>query len=184
MATNNSSHREKFKQVLEQTQKEISHLRTGKASVQLLDEVAVEVYGSRMKVSEVATISVPDTSLLVITPWDKNILPDIEKAIVASQLNLSPVVDGEIVRVPVPSLTTERRQEMVKILHQKAELGRVMTRSVRTDVKKEVEAQKGEPGVSEDDIKYQLEELEEITKEFIEKIDQTVEKKEKELLTI
>jgi len=184
MSINTSTYNSKFEKALEHVGREVSQLRTGKASIQMLDGVMVDAYGTKMKINELANISVPDTSLLVISPWDKTILSDIEKAIISSQLNLSPVVDGDIVRISVPSLTQERRQEMVKLLQQKIESGRVMVRSIRSEVKRDIEDQKGTPGISEDDIENELETLQEKTNEYIEKIDELGKAKEQELLSI
>lgn len=178
------SYTQKFIKALDHTITEIAQLRTGKASSQMLDNVTVEAYGSRMKINELATISIPDNNLLVITPWDKSLLGPIEKAIISSQLNLAPVVDGQIVRVPVPPLTQERRQEMVKILQQKLESGRVMMRNIRAELKKEIESQKGMAGVSEDNIETDLEELQEITNDYISKVDNLGKAKEQELLSL
>jgi ribosome recycling factor len=175
---------DQFKKSLNHTEKEVATLRTGRASVQMLDDVVVEAYGSTMKLNEVGSVSAPDPTLLVITPWDKNLVGDIEKGVLAANLNLSPIVDGDKVKVPVPPLTKERRQEMVKILSQKTESGRVMLRSVRNDVKQMIEDQEGEAGVSEDDIKLGLKELDEVTKEYIGKIDQLAKDKEAELLSL
>lgn len=184
MSVNTQTYQTTFSKALDFVTKEVSQLRTGRASAQLLDGVVVDAYGSKMKIQELANVSVPDTNLLVVSPWDKTLLSDIEKAIIAAQINLNPIVDGEIIRIPVPALTQERRQEMVKLLQQKLESGRVMMRTIRSDVKKEIEAQKGEAGVSEDDIKQELEVLQEKTAEFIEKIDALGKAKEQELLSI
>jgi len=138
---------------------EIGQLRTGKATVQLMDPVSVEAYGTRMKLNEVAAVSAPDPNLILISPWDKSLLGAIEKGINTANLNLNPVVDGQIIRVVVPSLTEERRKDMVKMLHQKLESGRVVLRSVRTDTKRDIDHQKGQPGVSEDAVEYDLAEL-------------------------
>jgi len=111
-------------------------------------------------------------------------LPAIEKAIQLAQLNLNPIVDKDLIRVPVPTLTTERRQEMVKILHQRAEEGRVMLRQIRADIRKDIEKQEGEAGISEDDLKANFTELDDLVKEYMEKIEELVKSKEKDLLTI
>ncbi len=169
---------------LEFIRNDVAQLRTGRASAQMLDIVSVEAYGTRMKVNELANISVPDPGMLVVTPWDKSLLPTIEKAVASSGLNLHPVVDGTIIRIVVPPLTEERRKELVKLLHQKIEAGRVMMRSVRTDAKKEIEDQEGQAGVSEDMIKADLETLEKKVKEYMEKIDALSTDKEKELMTV
>lgn len=184
MSIQATSYKPNFDSVISRVTDDISTLRTGKASIQMLDTVVVDAYGSKMKVNELANISIPDTSLIVVAPWDKSVLADIEKAIIAAQLNLNPVVDGEIIRVPVPALTQERRQEMVKTLQQKIESGKVMLRTVRNDAKKDIEGQKGDAGVSEDDIAASLDELDQIMKEYVDKIDVLSKAKEAELLSI
>lgn len=150
----------------------------------MLDIVNVEAYGTRMKVNELANISVPDPGLLVLTPWDKSLMPTIEKAIASSGLNLHPVVDGSIIRIVVPALTEERRKELVKLLHQKIEGAKVMMRNVRAESKKEIDDQEDEAGISEDMIKADLDTLEKMTKEYMEKIDHLSADKEKELMTV
>lgn len=169
---------------LEFVRNDISQLRTGRASAQMLDIVSVEAYGSRMKVHELANVSAPDPGMLLITPWDKSLMQNIEKAIATSGLNLHPVVDGAIIRIVVPPLTEERRKEMVKLLNQKIEAARVMMRNVRADIKKEIDDQEDQPGISEDMIKADLDTLEKKVKEYMEKIDQLGADKEKELMTV
>ncbi|HYD35418.1 MAG TPA: ribosome recycling factor [Vitreimonas sp.] len=169
---------------LDHFKQELATLRTGRAHSQLLDSVRVDAYGTKMMINEVANVSVPDSNLLTVTPWDKSLLSAIEKAIASAGINLNPVVDGDMIRIVVPALTEERRKEMVKVLHQKAESVRVMLRSVRTDTKKDIEKQKGTSGVSEDDIKKEVETLEKKTKEFLDQVDQLVTVKEKDLLTV
>ncbi len=163
---------------------DISNLRTGRASAQMLDIVAVEVYGSRMKVNELANISVPDPSLIVISPWDKSVISSLEKAISISPLNLHPVVDGSIIRIAVPALTEERRKDMVKLLKQKIEAGRVMLRNVRGEVRKEIEGMKDDAGVSEDQIKADLAQLDVEVKKYMDLIQKFEEEKEKELMKV
>jgi ribosome recycling factor len=184
MLINTEDFRPKFQQVIDQTVNQISSIRTGKASVSLLDGVEVEAYGSKLKLNEVANISVSDATLITVKPWDKNVLAEIEKGIKAAELNLSPVVDQEIIRVPVPPLTQERREEMVKQLHQKSESSKVILRAVRNEVKKEIEQQKGQAGISEDDISSSIEELENIVKEYLILLDEVIDNKEKDLLSL
>ncbi len=184
MSITRSQYEPKFTKAVEFYQQEISTLRTGRASASLLDSVTVDAYGAKMKLNEVASTTVPDTTLIVISPWDKSLLGAIEKGIQNAQLNLSPIVDGQIIRVPVPPLTQERRQELVKVLHQKAEGARVILRNTRIEVKKEIEKQSDQPGVSEDDIAAELKTLEDTTKEFIEQIDALTKSKEAELIKI
>lgn len=179
-----STYRPRFIKAIDYLKNEFAALRTGRASAQILDPIKVEAYGSQMSLTEVANISVPDPQLIVIKPWDKSLLSAIEKAIQTAQLNLNPIVDKELIRVPVPTLTTERRQEMVKILHQQAEEGRVMLRQIRADIRKDIEKQEGEVGVSEDDLKNSFSELDDLVKTYMAEIEELVEVKEKELLTI
>lgn len=183
--TDNISHlQQSLNKVLEHVKQDLMSLRTGKASVSMLDGVLVEAYGSRMKINELASVSVPDANMIIIAPWDKSVLASIETAINKSDLNLNPVVDGDKIRIVVPALTQERRLEMVKILHQKVESGKMMVRSARTDAKKDIEDQKGEAGFSEDDIELELTEMEKVVKEYIAKLDELAKGKEQELLTI
>ena len=164
--------------------RDLATLRTGRASAQMLDPIVVEVYGSEMKIGELANVSAPDPNLLVIKPWDTSILDKIEKAVASSGLNFNPVVGGDIIRITVPPLTEERRKEMVKLLYQKIESGRVMLRSIRTEVKQDIENQAGEANVSEDDIRRDLKQLDELTQQKIDEIDQLAKDKETELMTI
>lgn len=184
MLIDSATYRPRFTKAIEHIKKEFDALRTGRASVQILDPVKVEAYGSQMSLTELANISIPDAQLIVIRPWDKSLLAAIEKAIQAAQLNLNPIVDKELIRVPIPTLTTERRQEMVKILHQRAEEGRVMLRQIRADLRKDIEKQEGETGVSEDDLKISFDQLDELVKTYIEEIEELLASKERDLLTI
>ncbi len=170
---------------MEHFRQSVGLLRTGRASADMLDTVMVEAYGSRMRLVEVASISVPDATLIVVTPWDKSLLKAVETAIATSHdLELNPVVDGQIIRIPVAPLTEERRKEMVKLLHKRAEESRVLLRSVRTSTKKEIEAREGGDGVSEDDIRADVDQLEVEVKKYMDQLDVIVAQKEKELMTI
>jgi ribosome recycling factor len=173
-----------FEKGLDHVQRELALLRTGKATPQLLDSVQVEAYGSRMRVNELATITAPDPTLLVVTPWDKSVLAAIERAIIIAQLNLNPVIDGDKIRIPVPSLTEDRRKEMVKILRSKIEDGRKMFRTIRGDAKRAIEDLKNDSGFSEDDILLYLEQLEDLMKKYLTELDSIAEKKEAELMKV
>ena len=173
-----------LQKTMDHIKSDVATLRTGRASVQLLDPVTVEAYGTRLKLQEVGNVSAPDANLLVISPWDKGLLPAIEKAIQVANLNLNPVVDGQIIRISVPALTTETRELMVKQLHQKLEAGRVMLRGLRSDTKRDIEKQKGQDGVSEDDIELDLTELEEKIKQALDQLESLGAGKEKDLLSI
>lgn len=175
---------QKISKSYEHVLQDVRSLRTGRASVQLLDPVRVEAYGTQMSLVEVASVTAPDATLLVVSPWDKSLITSIEKAIASAGLNLNPVVDGQIIRIAVPALTQERRQEMVKLLHQKIESGRVTVRTIRTETKQEIEEQKGGAGVSEDDIELELDDLDKEVKLALTKLDELQAQKEKELLHV
>ena len=169
---------------IDHTLSQVNALRIGGASIQMLDPVQVEAYGSLMKLNELANLSAPDPQTLVISPWDASLLASIEKGVQQANLNLNPVVDGKIIRISVPSLTQETRKELVKVLHQKIEDGRIMIRNTRADAKKDIERTEDEDGVSEDDIKANLAELEKKTKSYITELDELLKQKEERLLKI
>jgi len=175
---------QKLDKIMAHTQQELAILRTGKAKVKMLDPVRVEAYGSLMAVNELANVSTPDANMIVIEPWDKSILKDIEKAIQKAGLNLNPIVDGELIRIVIPPLTEESRQELVKQLHQKAESAKTMIRNARIDIKNEVDDQEGQAGVSEDDIHRDLGQLDKVMNQYTEKLKTFIAQKEKDLLSI
>ncbi|OGY18243.1 MAG: ribosome recycling factor [Candidatus Chisholmbacteria bacterium RIFCSPHIGHO2_12_FULL_49_9] len=170
--------------VLDVVREDLSTVKTGRAKPALVEHIEVLAYNTKMPLIELATISAPDPHLLVIQPWDETVLENIAKAIATSDLHLNPVVDQSLIRIQIPSLTEERREELVKLVHQKLESGRVLLRQVRQDVKKKLEGMKGQPGVSEDDTHRQLENLEKATEEFMGKIVTLGEEKEGELRTV
>jgi len=167
---------------LEAVRREFATVRTGKASPSLLDTVRVEAYGSRMPLNQVANVSSPDNTLLVVHPYDKSLLEAIEKAIMAADLGLNPSNDGSLIRVPIPALNEERRKEYVRLLHKMAEDGRISVRHARRDAKQEIEERIREHEIGEDEGHRQLTRLEEMTKEQISKIDELLAKKEKEVM--
>lgn len=175
---------QRFEKTIAHLQQELGSLRTGKATPSLLDSVLVDAYGTKMRVNELANVSAPDPNMLIVSPWDKSLLETLEKSIASASLNLNPIVDGDMIRIVVPALTEERRKEMVKVLHQKIEGGKVMLRNIRTDAKKEIEDQDGSEGVSEDDIKAEIEELDKMVKEYTVKLDELAKKKETDLMTV
>jgi ribosome recycling factor len=181
---NFSNFKTKLNQIIEHLQQDISFLRTSKASTKMLDPIKVHAYGTVMAINELANVSTPDNNLIVIDPWDKNLLEDIEKAIQKSSLNLNPVVDKEIIRIVIPSLTEEKRMELVKQLQQKVESTRAMMRSARTEAKGEIEDLEGEAGVSEDDIHRDLEELDKIMGQFEKQMEDIQEQKKQDLLSL
>lgn len=184
MAYDFSTFESQSNKTIEHIKQDVSTLRTGRATAQMLDSVVVEAYGSYMKIVEVATVQAPDPTLLIVTPWDKSLIEAVDKGIKVANLNLNPIVDGGVIRISVPPLTEEKRQEMVKQLQRKIEDGKVMLRNVRSDAKQEIEEQKGQGGVSEDDIERELEDLEKRHKKYLELLDNLSDAKEKELLKI
>ncbi len=175
---------QKKAQIIKHLKQDLASLRTGRATVTLLDPVQVEAYGTYMKVNELASVSAPDATLLVVEPWDKGLLEAIEKAIASAGLNLNPVVQDNIIRIAVPPLTEEKRKEMVRSLHQKVESARVMLRNLRNEIKKQIEEQQDQTGVSEDDVKADLDELEERMKQVLNEFDQLAQAKEAELMRV
>lgn len=170
--------------VLSVVQEDLSSVRTGRAKPSIVENVQVEAYGTRMRLVELATVTAPESSLLVISPWDKSQMQAIEKAITSAGLNLSPVVDNDQIRIVIPPLTTERRQELVKAVKQKIESGKEMLRDVRTRHKKEIDAQKGKPGVSEDHITQALEQLQKDHDAGVVKLESIGKQKEEELMQL
>ncbi len=179
---NFSSFKQKLEKIVEHTHRELAVLRTGQAKVSMLDPVKVEAYGSTMAVNEVANIGTPDPNMIIVEPWDPNLLENIEKAVQKADLNLNPVVDGSIIRIQVPTLTQERRQEMVKQLEQKIESAKKMMRNARVDTKSEIEDLEGESGVSEDDIHRDIQELNRIMDEYVTKLEEMKQQKQTELM--
>lgn len=160
---------------------DLSSVRTGRAKPSLVENIEVIAYGSTMKIMELASISAPDSSQIIIKPWDKSVLKDIEKALSISDLHIPPIVDGEQIRLSIPQLTGERRQELIKLVGQKKNATLEMLRDIRTKYKKQIDSQDGQAGISEDDIKRDLVELQKITEEYTVKIDEMTKTKEKEL---
>ncbi|MFP4459224.1 MAG: ribosome recycling factor [Candidatus Zixiibacteriota bacterium] len=165
-------------------QSEFSKLRTGKASPALLEDLPVEVYGQAMPIKQLASITVPDARMIVVQPWDKGTMEPIEKAIQKSDLGLNPQNDGNIIRVHIPPLSEERRQELVKVAHRIAEEGKVAIRSIRRDTIDTLKQKEKEKDISED-FRYKGEkDIQKITDEETDKIDKALEEKEQEILKI
>jgi ribosome recycling factor len=163
---------------------EFAGVRTGKASPALVENIVVEVYGSQMRVRELAGITTPEPRVLAIQPWDMNSLHPIEKAIQKSNLGLMPAIQGKLIRLFFPELSQERRQEFVKIVRKMAEDARVAVRHVRRDTMDQLKKHAHDSGVTEDEVKQAEKDLQKITDEFIKKIDQHLAHKEKEIMTV
>lgn len=169
---------------LEAISREYAGIRTGKASPGLLDTVQVEAYGSRMPLKQTATVTAPDPQCLVVQPWDTNLVGTVAKAIQSADLGLNPSVDGNLIRVSIPPLNEERRREMVKVLHRITEEGRVAVRHARHKAKAEVERQKKDGEIGEDEMRRQLETLQQLTDGHIEKLNEMLTRKEAEVMEV
>lgn len=174
----------RMQKAIEAVRHEFASLRTGRASPTLLEQIRVDYYGVATPITQVATVTVPEPRLLVIAPWDKKMVKDIEKAILKSELGLVPSSDGTHVRVPIPSLTQERRKELAKVAHKHAEEGRVAIRNVRREAKEMIEDLEEEGDVSEDESKRGIDELQKLTDKFIAEVDALLAAKEKEILEV
>lgn len=173
-----------FDKALEHLRQEISSLRTGRATPTLVEDVLVEAYGTKQSLKAVASISVSDAKTLVVDPWDKTLVPAVEAGIRASDVGISPVNDGKVIRLPLPELTTDRRQELVKVLHTKLEQARIAVRKIREDIRSKIDKAEKEKNISEDE-KFMLQEsLEKTVKEYNDQIKAVGDEKEKEILTV
>lgn len=174
----------RMKKCLESLKNDLSKLRTGRAHAGLLDHIMVPSYGSDMPLNQVASVSVSDARTLIVTPWDKNMIAPIEKAIRVSDLGLNPASSGMTVRVPLPPLNEERRRELVKLVKQEGENAKVAVRNIRRDANDEFKKQLKDKAISEDEERRAQDQVQKLTDRFIADIDQTLSAKEKELLEV
>ena len=179
-----SNCKDEMEQTLGALRKELSHVRTGRANTQLLDGILVEYYGAKVPLNQVATLSAPEPTLLVLSPFDKTALQAIEKAIKASDLGLNPQNDGKIIRVPVPPLTEERRRELVKHVKKLAEDYRVSMRNHRRDALEMLKELEKDKSITEDDHRRAHEKVDGLTKDAIERIDKVLKVKEDEIMAV
>ena len=169
---------------LENLKKELNQVRAGKASASLLDSIRVNAYGSQAPLSQVSSVSVPDARTLVISPWDKSLLAEIEKAIVGSDLGLAPQNDGKIIRLSIPALTEERRKDLVKSIGKMSEESKVALRQHRKNANEEIKSLEKQKALSEDEAKKQLDAVQKAVDSSTKAVDEVVEKKSKEIMTI
>lgn len=179
-----NNHKPNFEKVMEHFVHELSGVRTGRANPALLNTVTVESYGAKMPLEHVASVTVSDARTLVISPWDKGQMQAIEKAIQVANLGFNPSNDGNIIRISLPQLNEERRKEMVKMVGQIAEKGRIGVRNVREDVNKELKRAEGDGKIGKDDLSYGQEKLQEFVDKYNEEIKKLAEAKEKEVMTV
>ncbi len=169
---------------IEALKKAFSKIRTGRAHPSLLDQVMVSYYGSDTPLSQVANITVEDSRTLKVTPWEKNMVQAIEKAIMSSDLGLNPATQGAVMRIPLPPLTEERRRDLVKLVKQEAEQGRVSIRNIRRDANSEIKDALKEKMISEDEARAAEDKIQKLTDQFIKDIEKLLEEKEADLLSM
>ena len=175
---------EKMKRALATVTREFAELRGGRASPAFVEHVTVEYYGAATPLKQLAAITAPEPRLLVIQPWDAKVVPDIEKAIQQAGLGITPVVDGRLIRLPIPPLTGERRTELTKLVHKVAEEGRVSIRTLRRDANETVKRFKTEKQISEDESFKSQEQVQKLTDRYVGQIDGLVKQKEQELQSV
>ena len=174
----------KMQKTIEVLRVDLASVRAGRASVSLLDKVMVEYYGTPTPVNQVASVTVPEPRMIVIQPWEKNLLKDIERAIMKSDLGLNPNSDGSVIRLNLPQLTEERRKELVKTVHKKAEDARVSLRNLRREENDSVKKAEKAKEITEDEAKKANDDIQKMTDKFIKEVDTVMEHKEKEVMEI
>ena len=179
-----SNAEERMKKSLASLKDGFATLRTGRASAAIFDKIRVDAYGDKSPLSQIANISVPEARLIVITPWDKGLIGEIEKAIRSSELSLNPSNDGKVIRISIPPLTEERRKEIAKVAKNNAEQGRVAVRNIRRDGNDELKKLQKDGKLSEDEESKLSDELQKLTDSYIGKLNQILEEKEKEIMEV
>jgi len=174
----------KMKHSVEVTRKDLATIRTGRASLAILDGIQVDYYGTATPLNQVATLAVPDPTLITIQPWEPALTKEIEKAILQSELGLTPANDGKVVRLPIPPLTEERRKQLAKKVHHVGEEGKTVVRQHRREANDQLKALLKDKKISEDDEKRALEHIQELTDRTVKQIDDLVQYKEKEILSV
>jgi ribosome recycling factor len=169
---------------IESLRHEMAKIRTGRAHTSLLDHVTVEYYGSEVPISQVANVNVEDARTLTVTPWEKDMVGKVEKAIMTSDLGLNPATQGAVIRVPMPALTEERRKDLVKVVRNEAENARVAVRNIRRDANNALKALLKDKEISEDEERKGQDEIQKLTDAHIEEVDQVLAEKEKELMEV
>lgn len=175
---------DRMQHTIDVLKKEFASVRTGRASLALLDGIKVDYYGTPTPLQQLATLSTPDSRQILIQPWEQKIIPDIEKAIMKSDLGLTPANDGKSIRLIIPQLTEERRKDLVKVVKKKAEEARVAIRNIRRDANEELKKLEKEKHLSEDDAKRAHDEIQKLTDSFIKKVDELLAHKEKEIMEV
>ena len=174
--------RQKMDKTIESLKKDFMRIRTGRASTAFLDGIRVQCYETQMPLDQVASLSVPESRLITVKPWDLSIIGEIEKAILKSELGLTPVNDGKIIRIPIPPLSEARRKELAKLAKKMAEEGKIAVRNHRRDANELLKELKNDKEISEDDLFRAQDEVQKVTDEFIKNIDELTAEKEREIM--
>jgi ribosome recycling factor len=180
----NADTEERMDKALDAMKKELASIRTGKATTSLLDGIKVDYYDTMTPLSQVANISAPDARLLVIQPWEKKMIPEIVKAIQKSDLGLNPQSDPNVIRLPIPTLTEERRRDLAKLVKKVAEEGKIAVRNIRRDANDAFKKAEKDKDISEDESRKGQDQIQKITDEYIEKIEEMLKKKEQEIMEV
>lgn len=163
---------------------ELSKIRTGRASTGLIEHIAVDYYGTTTPINQMATVSIPEARTILIQPWDQTAVPEVEKAILKSELGINPSNDGKTIRLSIPALTEERRKELVKYVGRLTEDYRVSIRQIRKDINHKIKEAEKEDSIPEDEVKVTLKEVQDLTDRFVKEINVMLEKKEKEIMEV
>jgi len=174
----------RMEKAIDALRRDLASVRTGRANPSLVERVTVDYYGTPTPLNQMAGISVPEARLLVIQPWDRSTIPSIEKAIQKSELGLNPNNDGQVIRIAIPALTEERRKQLVKVVHQNVEEGKVAVRNIRRDAIGQIRELTGERMISEDEERRGTAQIEDLTKKFVDEIDRIGKSKEHEVLEV
>jgi ribosome recycling factor len=174
--------RDRMGNSIEDLRNEFKKIRTGRASLALFEGMRINYYGTPTPLNQVASLSVPESRLIVIKPWDQSVIGEIEKEILKSELGLTPMNDGKLIRIPIPALTEERRKELVKVVHKIAEDHKVSIRNIRRDANELLKGLKKDGDISEDDFFRAQDKVQKITDDYIQSVDETYQEKEKEIL--
>jgi len=177
-------HEAKMASAIESLKKDFAAIRTGRASIALLDGIQVDYYGNPTALQQVASLSTPDSRQIVIQPWEPKIIPDIERAILKSDLDLTPANDGKLIRINIPPLTEERRKQLVKVVKKRSEEAKVSIRNIRRDLNDALKHLEKDKELSEDDLKKSLDEVQKMTDDYIKKVDEKLEHKEIEIMEV
>jgi ribosome recycling factor len=175
---------EKMNNAVEAFKRDLATFRTGRASLSILDNIRVDYYGSLVPLNQVATLGIPEPRTITIQPWEQKMVGEIERAIMKSDLGLTPINDGKTIKINIPPLTEERRKQLVKVVRKRAEEARVAVRNIRRDIIEEIKKAEKDKKLSEDDSRKIQDEIQKITNSFIEKIDKILEQKEKEIMEV